>query len=444
MSETILVANSGRSTGSAHSRRLRAEDNIPAVVYGVGMEPISIAVARRDLRQALSGPAGMNTILDLSVDGTVYPAIVKDMQRHPVRRNVAHVDFIQINLTAEITVHVPVRLIGEAKQVQAENGLVDLAMTEIEVVTTPRLIPDSIEIDISEMTMDSTITIGDVPLPAGVEATHDDDQVVVTVLTMRTPLLDEEDAAAAEAAEAEGCRRRDRRRRRSRRRRSRQRRRRRRRVIAGRHHRPMGLFDRRAGKGTPFDWLVVGLGNPGSKYAGTRHNVGEQCVRLLAQRHDAPLKAGRDNALVGEARFGTGVDTERVVLAFPITYMNDSGRAVSALIRRYGFELPERIIVVHDELDLEPGVLRVKAGGGLAGHNGLRSITQHLKTQDYLRVRIGVGKPLDKDRGASHVLTRVPSAERELLDTTVAEAADAVEMIIASGVDVTMREFHAR
>lgn len=202
MSETILVANSGRSTGSAHSRRLRAEDSIPAVVYGLGMEPISISVARRDLRQALSGPAGMNTILDLSVDGTVYPAIVKDMQRHPVRRNVAHVDFIQINLSNEITVHVPVRLIGEAKQVQADNGLVDLTMTELEVVTTPRLIPDSIEIDISDMTMETTITVGDIALPAGVEATADADQVVVTVLTMRTPLLDEEDAAAAEAAEA--------------------------------------------------------------------------------------------------------------------------------------------------------------------------------------------------------------------------------------------------
>ena len=206
----------------------------------------------------------------------------------------------------------------------------------------------------------------------------------------------------------------------------------------------MGLFDRRAGKGTPFDWLVVGLGNPGTKYAGTRHNVGEECVRLLSRRHDAPLKAGRDNSLIGEARFGTGPDAARVVLAFPITFMNDSGRAVSALIRRYRIDTPERIIVVHDELDLEPGVLRLKAGGGLAGHNGLRSITQHIKTQDYLRVRIGVGKPPNKDRGASHVLTRVPSRQRDLLDTAVSDAADAVEMIIAEGIDAAMREFHGR
>jgi PTH1 family peptidyl-tRNA hydrolase len=204
----------------------------------------------------------------------------------------------------------------------------------------------------------------------------------------------------------------------------------------------MGLFDRRADKGTPFDWLVVGLGNPGKEYARTRHNVGEECIRLLAERHDASLKAGRNDALVAEARFGTGIDAERVVLAFPITFMNDSGRAVSGLVRRYGIETPEQIIVVHDELDLEPGTTRIKAGGGLAGHNGLRSITQHLKTQDYLRVRIGVGKPPNKDRGASHVLTRVPARQRELLDASVEVAADAVETIVADGVDAAMRRFH--
>lgn len=202
----------------------------------------------------------------------------------------------------------------------------------------------------------------------------------------------------------------------------------------------MGLFDRRAGKGTPFDWLVVGLGNPGPKYARTRHNVGEECVQQLAERHDAPLKAGRDNALVGEARFGD----ERVVLAFPITFMNESGRAVASLVRRYRIETPEQIIVVHDELDLEPGVMKIKVGGGLAGHNGLRSISQQLKTQDYLRVRIGVGKPPSSARGASHVLTRLPSRQRELLDAKIAEAADAVEMIVGEGVDAAMREFHAR
>lgn len=205
MSETVLTASSGRSTGSAHSRRQRTIDSIPAVVYGEGMEPISISVERRDLRKALSGSAAMNTILDLSIDGTVYPAIVKDMQRHPVKRTVQHIDFIQINLSNEIRVSVPVHLTGTAKAVVDEGGLVDLIRNEIEVSTTPRSIPDEIVIDVSDMDMDTTITIGDLALPSGVTAVGEADWVVVTALIMRTPLLDEEDAAAevaaAEAAE---------------------------------------------------------------------------------------------------------------------------------------------------------------------------------------------------------------------------------------------------
>jgi PTH1 family peptidyl-tRNA hydrolase len=206
----------------------------------------------------------------------------------------------------------------------------------------------------------------------------------------------------------------------------------------------MGLFDRKPGKGTPFDWLVVGLGNPGKEYARTRHNVGAEVVEVLAERHGASLKSGRDNSLVAEARFGNGIDAERVVLAFPLTFMNESGRAVGALVRRYGIETPDQIIVVQDELDLDPGVLKVKNGGGLAGHNGLRSITQHLKTQDYLRVRIGVGKPPNKERGASHVLTRVPARQRVLLDVAIADAADAVELIVAEGVDANMQRYNSR
>ena len=204
MSETVLVAESGRATGSANSRRLRREDVIPAVIYGLGMDPLSISVARRDLRAALSGSAGMNTVLDLSVDGTVYAAIIKDVQRHPVRRNVSHVDFIQIDLNVEITVWVPVRLEGEAKDVVQNNGLVDLSMNEIEVTTTPRTIPDEIVIDVTDMTMDTVITLGEIELPDGVVSTHDPELPVVTVLTMRTPLLDAEDEAAeaADAAEA--------------------------------------------------------------------------------------------------------------------------------------------------------------------------------------------------------------------------------------------------
>jgi PTH1 family peptidyl-tRNA hydrolase len=114
------------------------------------------------------------------------------------------------------------------------------------------------------------------------------------------------------------------------------------------------------------------------------------------------------------------------------------------MVRRYRIESADRVVVVHDELDLEPGVVRVKAGGGLAGHNGLRSITQHLRTQDYLRVRIGVGKPPTKDLGKGHVLSRVPRRERELLDVAVVEAADAVETIVTDGVEAAMQRFNGK
>lgn len=190
----------------------------------------------------------------------------------------------------------------------------------------------------------------------------------------------------------------------------------------------------------PADLLVVGLGNPGAEYAGTRHNVGADVVETLARRHGADLaRRKRERAMVGEAR----IDGHRVALAVPLTYMNDSGLAVAPLVKHLGLE-PAGVVVVHDELDLPPAVLRVKVGGGLAGHNGLRSIVQHLHSDAFLRVRIGVGKPPSKERGADHVLSRQPKREREAMAVTVEEAADAVECIVAEGVETAMNRFNNR
>lgn len=203
MASTVLNAQTGRETGSAASRRLRRENKIPGVLYGHGMEPLSVVVDRRDLRIAVSGAAGFNTVLDLTVDGKVYPAIVKELQRHPVRRNVSHVDFIQVNLDEEITVSVPLRLEGEADAVTQNNGLVDPAVDSIEVVTTPRNIPAEFVIDISSMELDTVIRLSDVPMPAGVTATGDPESPVVTVLTMRGEVAEIEAADAEVAAEQE-------------------------------------------------------------------------------------------------------------------------------------------------------------------------------------------------------------------------------------------------
>jgi PTH1 family peptidyl-tRNA hydrolase len=187
--------------------------------------------------------------------------------------------------------------------------------------------------------------------------------------------------------------------------------------------------------------LVVGLGNPGAEFAGTRHNLGADAVALLASRGGESLKRSKDApASVAEVRIGS----HRVALAVPTTYMNDSGQAVAPLCRRYGIEDPGRLVVIHDELDLPPGRIRVKLGGGLAGNNGLRSIRDHLHTTDFARIRIGIGKPPGgSDRGADHVLSKPSKTDRELMAVCVEEAADAIAVILDEGIDAAMGRFNS-
>ena len=190
-------------------------------------------------------------------------------------------------------------------------------------------------------------------------------------------------------------------------------------------------------RGAAADLLVVGLGNPGDEYRGSRHNVGADVVELLAERHGARLRKRKERALVDEVT----IDGRRVALAVPLTYVNDSGLAVGALVRRFGVS-PEQLVIVHDELDLPVAQLKVKSGGGLAGHKGLRSIVAHLHSQDFQRVRIGVGKPESKERGADHVLNRFGKRDRTEVDVTVEQAADAVEAIARDGVEAAMNRFN--
>ena len=193
-------------------------------------------------------------------------------------------------------------------------------------------------------------------------------------------------------------------------------------------------------RGTPADVLVVGLGNPGNEYDGTRHNVGFAVVDLLEARHGGRLKAGKERALVDEVRIGD----RRVALAKPTTFMNLSGESVAPLVRRFGIDDPRSLVIVHDELDLPFGTVRVKIGGGLAGHNGLRSIKSHLHDDGFVRLRVGVGKPSSKEQGADHVLRRLGKADRAALELAVVEAADAVELIVAEGPDAAMNRVNAR
>jgi PTH1 family peptidyl-tRNA hydrolase len=190
----------------------------------------------------------------------------------------------------------------------------------------------------------------------------------------------------------------------------------------------------------PGPALVVGLGNPGPEYAGTRHNVGFRVVELLATRAGGGKfsRHRKANAEVLEGRLGE----RRVVLAKPRTYMNVSGGPVAGLLKYYSVPV-EDLVVVHDELDLEFGVVRLKRGGGEGGHNGLRSVSSSLGSKDYLRVRLGIGRPPGRQDPADYVLKRFSAVEGKELDFIVDLAADATEALLADGLEPAQNRFHA-
>ncbi|NHT19312.1 aminoacyl-tRNA hydrolase [Cellulomonas sp. IC4_254] len=199
-------------------------------------------------------------------------------------------------------------------------------------------------------------------------------------------------------------------------------------------------------------WLVVGLGNPGPQYAGNRHNVGQMVLDELARRGQASFgsKGGvlsrRPQAATAEVRIGTlpgGAPGPRAVLAKPTTYMNTSGGPVAALARYYDVP-PERVIMVHDELDIPFGEIKLKIGGGEGGHNGLRDTTKALGTKDYLRVRVGIGRPPGRMDAADFVLRDFAKPELKELPLLLDDAADAVELLVTEGLERAQLRFHTR
>ena len=194
-------------------------------------------------------------------------------------------------------------------------------------------------------------------------------------------------------------------------------------------------------RGTPADLLVVGLSNPGAEYARTRHNAGGDAVELLAHRLGGTLKVeSRLRARLSEVRIGD----QRVALAIPTTYMNESGDALPGLLDRTGIEDPADLVIVHDELDLEPGRLQLKIGGGIAGHNGLRSIKDVLKTDAFVRLRLGIGRPPGRGPVVNWVLSRPGAADRAAIEVAEVEAGDAVELVSREGARLAMNTVNAR
>jgi PTH1 family peptidyl-tRNA hydrolase len=191
-------------------------------------------------------------------------------------------------------------------------------------------------------------------------------------------------------------------------------------------------------------WLVVGLGNPGPAFAAQRHNIGYRVAEELAHRMGVRFRVARGiRAEVAEGRIGPpGDNAGRLILAKSRTFMNETGWAVSRLLGHYKLQ-PTQMIVVHDELDIDPGQLRVKLGGGDNGHNGLRSIRASLGTGDFYRVRVGVGRPPGRQDPADFLLSNFPASAREDIEIEIGRAADAVESLTAVGLDRTQNVFNS-
>jgi peptidyl-tRNA hydrolase, PTH1 family len=201
---------------------------------------------------------------------------------------------------------------------------------------------------------------------------------------------------------------------------------------------PFGRGSSQASSTVPGErWLIVGLGNPGPDYASNRHNLGFMVADLLADRIGAGFQRNRHRVFAASGK----LDSHGVVVAKPMSYMNLSGGPVAAFARYY--KIPaEKIIIVHDEIDLPFGTIRLKLGGGDAGHNGVKSVTAALRTADFYRVRIGVGRPTGRQGAASHVLDDFTKAERKELPLLVDRAADATQALIDRGLAAAQNDFH--
>ena len=192
-------------------------------------------------------------------------------------------------------------------------------------------------------------------------------------------------------------------------------------------------------------WLIVGLGNPGPTYAGHRHNVGAMVVVKLAARAGASLRSHKARAVVAEVRIGTlpgGAPGPRAVIATPLSYMNESGGPVAGLVSFYKVPV-EKLVVIHDDLDIPFADVRLKLSGGEGGHNGLRSITKSVGTRDYLRVRVGIGRPPGRMDAADYVLHDFASTERSEVPLLISDAADALERLVAEGLLAAQQQWHS-
>ena len=205
MDQTVVTATPGRELGSRPSRRLRAEGKLPGVVYGLSRDPVTVTVVYNELRDALKTSSGLNTVIQLDLEGADQETvIVRSVQRDPIKRTVTHADFLRVDPSIPIKVKVPITVTGEPTEVYDEGGLIEQNMFEIEVEVSPMSIPSAIDVDISSMTLDSRIAVGDLNMPSGVTTTLAEDIAVVSpVISRAAKMAEEDDEAAAALLEGE-------------------------------------------------------------------------------------------------------------------------------------------------------------------------------------------------------------------------------------------------
>lgn len=407
MPEVKITAETRTEFGKGAARRSRREGRVPAVLYGHGTETRHLTLPGHDLMLALKTPNVLLRVEGLRNGSEI--ALPKAVQRDPVRNIIEHVDLILVRRGEKVTIEVPVRVTGD---IAPGDGMINQQLVQIPLEAEATNIPQGIDVDVDGMEIGQAVHASDLKLPSGVTLQVEPETLVLAVIARTTAEQPEEEAeeevpeapeavadqAAAGDRQSEGAQ--------------------------------AGLTGER--------WIIAGLGNPGPEYAGNRHNAGHMVTALLAGRAGVRFKAHRSGNDVAEGRL-TDVP---VTLARPRSYMNLSGKPVAALAAFYKIP-PDRLVVIHDELDIPFGAVRLKFGGGDNGHNGLRSITQALGTRDYYRVRFGIGRPPGRMEAASYVLRDFSPAERKDLPLFIDRAADATETLIAQGLAEAQQVYHA-
>ena len=404
MPEVKIAAEARTEFGKGAARRSRREGKVPAVLYGHGTDTRHLSLPGHALMLALKTPNVLLRLEGLQRGGDL--ALPKSVQRDPVRGFLEHVDLILVRSGEKVTVEVPIRVTGE---IAPGDSLLNQQLVQIPVEADATNIPQGIDVDVEGMDIGDAVHASDLKLPPGVTLQVEPDTLVLHVIAQQAA---EEPEAAEGEGEAEVPESVD--------------------SVADESAQRRGV-----GGLTAERWIVAGLGNPGPEYADNRHNVGQMVTALLADRAGARFKAHRSGSDVAEGRLAE----VPVTLARPRSYMNLSGKPVAALTAFYKVP-PDRLVVIHDELDIPFGTLRLKLGGGAGGHNGLRSITQALGTPDYYRVRFGIGRPPGRMDPAVYVLRDFSAAERKDLPFFIDRAADATEALIAKGLADAQNTYH--